>query len=133
MFDLPRETHCYLIEAVSDQHHAKTILAKRFINFIASIRSSKKQALKDLLKVVEYDTLSVTGRNLRIILQQTHVQDVRSLRPGDVSFKYRDVPENEQYRVGFIKELVDIKNSQLEVQGFNDEELDDILQHLCVS
>ena len=95
MFDLPRETHCYLIEAVSDQHHAKTILAKRFINFIAAIRFSKKQAPKDLLKVVEYDTLSVTGRNLRIILQQTHVQDVRSLRPGDVSFKYGDVPENE--------------------------------------
>ena len=135
MFNLPRETHCYLIEPISGQDHAKTILARRFLSFIQTIRSSKKQALKNLLQVVELDTRSVTGRNLRTILLENSVQDIRSLTPEHVTAKYRDMPMpmNEQYRVDFIREMVDVKNNELEVQGFTDDELDDILQHLCVS
>ena len=133
MFDLPRETHCYLIEAVSDQHHVKPILARRFLNFVNAIRTSTKHALRSLLKVVEYDTISVTGRNLRSILLQTEAQDVRKLKACDYKIKYRNVPRNEEFRVGFIKELIDVKNNQLDVHGFNNDELDEILQHLCVS
>ena len=80
MFNLPRETHCYLIEEVSEQLHVKTILARRFLNFIQAVRSSKKKALRDLLKVVELDTQSVTGRNLINILIQTNIHDVRKLK-----------------------------------------------------
>jgi hypothetical protein len=133
MFNLPRETHCYLIEEISDQDHIQTLLAKRFLNFINSIRKSKKHALRNLLRVIEYDTLSVTGRNLRTILLQTDVQDVRNLKPSDVKKKYRILPENEKFRVGFIKEIVDVRNNQLEVEGFDDDEIEAILQHLCVS
>ena len=133
MFNLPRETHCYLIEELSDQEHVQTLLAKRFLNFINSIRKSKKLALRSLLRVIEYDTLSVTGRNLTQIMLQTDVQDVKMLKPSDVKKKYRILPENEKYRVGFIKEIVDVKNNQLDVEGFDDEELEAILQHLCVS
>ena len=133
MFSLPRETHCYLIEEVSDQVHIKTLMAKRFLNFINSIRKSRKYALRSLLRVIEFDTLSVTGRNLRQIMLQTDVQDVKMLKPIDVKTKYRNVPENEKYRVGFIKEIVDVRNNQLVVEGFGDDELETILQHLCVS
>jgi hypothetical protein len=85
--------------------------------------------------VVEFDTQSVTGRNLRSIFFQTEAQDVRRLKPCDVKAKYRDVSRNDEYRVGFIKEIIDVKNNQLEVNGFNDDELEveEILQHLCVS
>ena len=98
-----------------------------------AIRTSKKHALRSLQKVAEYDTLSVTGSNLRRIMLKTDIQDVRRLKPNDVKVKYRNLPENEKYRVGFIKELIDVKNNQLEVIGFDDEELEAILQHLCVS
>ena len=133
MFDLPRETHCYLIEGVSEQDHVRTLLAKRFLNFIQAVRNSKKQVLRSLLRVVEYDTLSVTGRNLSSILLKTEVHDVRKLKPSDIKEKYRKLPSSEEYRLGFIKELVDVKNNKLEVNGFNDDELEEILQHLCVS
>ena len=45
----------------------------------------------------------------------------------------RDIPECEEFRVGFIKEIIDVKNNNLEVEGFAADELEDILQHLCVS
>ena len=94
MFNLPRETHCYLIEPISGQAHAKTSMARRFLSFIQSIRASKKQALRNLLRVVEFDTRSVTGRNLRTILLETSVLDVRSLKPADVTTRYSDIPMN---------------------------------------
>ena len=64
---------------------------------------------------------------------ETDKHDVRSLQPSDVKAKQRNLPENKQYRVEFIKELIDVRNNQLEVAGFDEEELEAILQHLCVS
>ena len=133
MFNLPWNTHCYLIEPVSNEPHLRTIFAKRFVNFISSIRNSQKGILKAFLKLVEYDTQSVTGRNLREILLKTQVDDVRLLKSSDVKTKYRDIPKQEEYRVDVIKEIVDIKNGQLDIQGFDTNELDQILEYVCVS
>ena len=133
MFNLPWNTHCYLIEPVSNEPHVRTIFEKRFVNFISSVRSSQKGILKAFLKVVEYDTLSVTGRNLRDILLKTKVTDVRLLKSSDVTNKYRDIPKQEEYRVDILKEIVDIKNGQLDLQGFDTNELDQILEYVCVS
>ena len=47
--------------------------------------------------------------------------------------EYRILPENEKYRDGFIKEIVDVRKHQLEVEGFDDDEFEAIFQHLCVS
>ena len=83
--------------------------------------------------MVEYDTRTVTGRNLRNILLRTNQDDVRQLKPSDYIAKYRDIPTEEEYRVAVVKEIVEIKNHQLEVEGFTDYELDCILNHVCVS
>ena len=45
MFGLPMETHCYLVEPVSEQTHARTLMAKRFLNFLQALRSSKKSSI----------------------------------------------------------------------------------------
>ena len=133
MFDLPRETHCYLVEPVSEADHVRILMARRFLNFIKMIRNSKKIALRGLLKYIEHDTRSATGCNLRSILLQTSVQHVRNLKPTDINFKYKNIPDGEEFRAGFVKEIIEVKNNGLEVPGFANDELDDILQHLCVS
>ena len=73
------------------------IMARRFLNFVNAIRTSSKHALRSRLRVVKYDTLSVTGRNLKSILLQTEVQDVRKLKACDYKIKYRNIPRNEKY------------------------------------
>ena len=52
------------------------------------------------------------------------------MKPCDVKARYRDVSRNDEYRVGFINEINDVKNNQLTVNGLNDDELEEILQHL---
>ena len=42
--------------------------------------------------------------------------------------KYYPVPENEKWRQGVISELLD---KQLEVPGFNDNELHEVVSYLC--
>ena len=133
MFDLPMNTHCYLVEPISQTDHVQTLMARRFINFVNTIRKSKKVALKSLLKVVETDTRSVTGHNLRCLLLKSKAEHVQELNPKDESFKYREVPAGEEFRIDFIKEIIEVKNNKSEVPGFTMEELDEILQHLCGS
>ena len=104
-----------------------------FLTFVQAIRRSKKCAIRSLLRVIQYDTMSVTGNNLRGILLKTEVGDIKQLKSSDVIIKYRETPASEQFRVGFIKEIIEVKNNNFEVKDFSAEEIDDILQHLCVS
>ena len=97
MLRLPRETHCYLIEFVSGQHHMRSILASRFLGFIASIRKSKKESLRNLLGTIEYDTRSVTGRNLRRLLLESGENDVENLLPKHGISVFKETPQTEQY------------------------------------
>ena len=50
---------------------------------------------------------------------------------GYVDIPYYDVPEGEAWRIGFVKELLDIKQDG-PLPGWEQEELDSILNYLCI-
>ena len=133
MCGLPMETHCYLVEPVSQQPHARKLMAGRFLNFVQSIRRSKKIAIRNLMEVIECDTKSVTGHNLRSLLLQSNVPEIQKLKASDGKAAYRSMSEEDQFRVGFINEIIDVQNNNLEVAGFTDDELGELLEFLCVS
>ena len=133
MFKLPWQTHCYLVEPVSQQPHARKLMSSRFLSFVQAIRRSKKIAIRKLLKVIEYDTRSVTGHNLRSLLLQSNVPEIQKLKASDGKAAYRSMSEEDQFRVGFINEIIDVQNNNLEVAGFTDDELGELLEFLCVS
>ena len=109
MFDLPINTHCPLVETISQTDHVKTLMASRFINFVNIIRKSKKFAFKSLLKVVESDTRSLTVLILRCFLLKSKAEHVQELNPKNDCFKYREVPAGEEFRIDFIKEIIEVK------------------------
>ena len=44
---------------------------------------------------------------------------IADLTPEDAdSIKYREVPEKELWRIGFLKELIELKDGDLQVSGF---------------
>ena len=59
--------------------------------------------------------------------------DIRNMKLKDVEVSYFGVPESVEYRIEFIMELIEVKNNEMEVVGFDIQELDDILSYLCVS
>ena len=134
MYGLPRETHTYFVEAISERPHLKTILIKRFMNFIHHIEKSKKIALKKMLNVIKYDTQSVTGKNLREIMLLVDKCEVSDVTPDDLlKIKYKSIPENEEWRIPLLNELIEVKMDKYQVKGFSEDEIQHILNNICIS
>ena len=134
MYDLPVQTHRYLVEPVSEQIHLKKLLIKRFLSFLRQIEKSKKLAPKFLLNTILKDTRSVTRRNVRRILALTNKSKVEDITTNDIdNIVYEEMPEGNEWRIDLIKEVTDIKFGQLELDGFKHEECEEILKFACVS
>ena len=134
MLDLPFDTHKCLIEPLSETIHLRKILIKRFISFLRQIESSEKVAAKDLLNVICDDTQSTTGNNLRLILRCLDRQKLSDVQSNDIDkIWYFDMPDDEKWKVTMIKEIIELKMNELEVEGFSEVEVADIMKHLCSS
>ena len=134
MYDLPYQTHRYLVEPVSGQLHLKKLLIKRFLSFLKQIRKSTKILPAQLLNTIQFDTRSVTGGNIRRILlltQKSKVEDVTSVDIENI--EYAEISDEKMWRVNLIKEINNKKFNQLEINGFSEEECEEILQYACVS
>ena len=134
MFDLPYNTHRYLVEPVSGQLHLKKILIKRFLSFIRQVNRSSKILPKQLLHFIQNDTRSITGSNIRRILLLTKRTEIDDITVEDIEdIEYAELSEENCWRVNLINEITDIKFGQLEVNGFSQEEYEEILQFACTS
>ena len=134
MFSLPRDTHRFLIEPISGCFHLKKILLCRFLSFLNQARNSGKIVPKELLKVIQYDTKSVTGNNIRNILRLTGKIEIQDVKKQDIfNIEYFAVPEGEKWRIDLIKEIIEIQNSVYEVHDFSTDQMNDMLVYACSS
>ena len=93
MYDLPYNTHRYLVEPVSGQLHLKKMLIKRFLSFIQQIYRSRKILPKQLLQFIQNDTRSITGSNIRRILLLTNRAKVEDITVEDIeNIQYAELP-----------------------------------------
>ena len=106
---------------------------RRYLSFIEKIKKSSKVALNQLLEMVMRDVRMTTGANLRFIMIQTGMNRVEDLKAGKVDFEYHKVEKTDEWKIGFVKELVNVKQEELNVAGMDLEELDEILEYLCTS
>ena len=134
IFDLPLQTHRYLIEPVSEHVHLKKLLLKRFISFLQQIKKSNKMVPKMLLKCVKNDTRSITGSNIRKLMILTKKDSIESISAKDIeNIEFEEISNDDLWRVEVIKELTDVKFGQLNVDGFSDDECNEILHYVCTS
>ena len=134
MFDLPLQTHRNLIEPVSGMKHLKFLLMKRFVSFLNQIEKSTKYAPKQLLEIIKRDTRSVTGSNLRNIMLLTEKDTIEEINGSEIDkLKYHELNDEETWKVDMILELTDVKFKQATIEGFTDDELEEILEFVCTS
>ena len=132
MLKIPRETHYYLIEPLSGQFHMRSLVTSRFLGFISRIRKSKKDSLRSMLKTIEYDTRSVTGRNLRKILLQADEYDIKNLTPKHGFREYKKTCEGAEYRADFINNLLELREN-LQYTDLSLNEIENTISFLCIS
>ena len=99
LFRLPRTTHRYLIEPLSERPHIMISIWERFHKFFSSIESSKKFTLRHIYHLIKNDCRTTTGKNIRNIMLKTNAGTA----------PYYVIPDGEIWRVPLIRELLDIQ------------------------
>jgi hypothetical protein len=132
MYDLPYATHRFFVESVSGQIHLKNILMKRFLGFLSQIEKSSKKLPLKLLNVVKHDARSTTGSNLRNIMLILDKVNTRDISVKDIeNFEYAAVKPEDQWKVNMVEEIIEARESQVNIENFEMDELDEILEYLC--
>ena len=122
VFKVPNTTHRYLIEPLSSAIHLKTIIFERYLGFIHSILNSSKKCLSSLGLKMLSDHGSVTKQNLILISNESSIENVLEISPSSVvsSLLYYPTPPGEEWRVGFLKELLELRKHTLELDWEQD-------------
>ena len=106
-------------------------LVRRYLSFIDQIKKSKKLALRQLIDIAQSDVRTTTGGNLRFIMILTEKNRIEDLKAGNVDFAYHTATEDDEWKINFVKELIDVRNDHLDVAGMDSDELEEILEYLC--
>ena len=137
VWSLPNTTHRYFLEDISETPHLKASLYQRYLVFVKSITDSKKVFLSSLAKRVYHDQGSITRHNLNSIEKDSGCTDLLSYSPKYISSKvrYAPVPETEEWRVSFLKELISLRNNDmvLEDSQFTQNEIQDLISMVATS
>ena len=129
---VPYTTQRYLIESISGCLHPKVLLACRYSTFVKSLLSSSKYPVRVMASLCTTDQRTIVGRTLSKIRKECKVdmEDVGNLNPKLIksNMQYYPVPEEEEWRVGCLTELL---NDDLEVPGFTENEIKEFVTYIC--
>ena len=131
MNDVPFATHRFLIEPISGTPHMSRTPVRRYLTFIEKIQISKILALRHLLDIAQSDVRTTTGANLRFIMLLTEKNRIGDLKAGNVDFEYHTINEADEWKIDFVKELIDVKNDNLNVAGMDFDEIEEISCNSC--
>ena len=123
VFNLPYQTHRYLLEPFSGFKHLFSLLTNRFLKFYETLYYSDKAIIQNLRFFQENDCRSTFTINIRNICRRNNVDNIFDCEKNGV--KYFPIDENEIWRVNFLKDLLDSNDFLTE------NELKDIINHVA--
>ena len=134
IYNLDRKTHTFLIEPVSNTSHLKIKLMSRFISFYKSLQTSEKFIVRFITALEAEDMRSTLGRNLNEIsrLCGVHKDDLTPAKVKGVC-SYKSLSDEEMWKLNLAEEVLNIKNANLTIHGFEEPEIDQIFHYLCIS
>ena len=135
VFNADRCTHRYLIESISGSLHPKVMLASRYVTFHKSLISSSKLCVRVLARLFEKDQRTVLGRTLDQLCNLCKTPDISHLTSKNVksSMSYFDVPQEEEWRVNIVTELLNVRDHTFTLPGFTHAEIKTMLNFTCTS
>ena len=129
MLSIPRTAHRYLIEPLSEKRHIIKSLRKRFLSFLLKVRLNKKNVLRNILREIEHDCLSTSGKNLRKI--RLHSGNFCDENIDFYKEPYQEVPNDAEWRMPLVNEILAIKAGELVIENLSYNELDCAIESVC--
>ena len=128
-FELPMDTHRYIVEHLTNGKHIRHIILKRFQNFHAQLKACNKEEVHQLVRLQECDDRSVFGRNCRYIKERLGVQRIEDAHID--SIPSYPIPEDSAWKTIVITDLIDLKRGLLHIGEFTAQEASRLLNNLC--
>jgi hypothetical protein len=83
--------------------------------------------------VVKKDVQSITGSNIKKILISLKKEDIGQVAPSDaLTIKYNPVTEENEWRIKLLKELIEIRHGQLNVD-LTAEKIEEMIIDICTT
>ena len=134
VFNLPWTTHRYWIETISDYPHPKTVLSGRYVKFVKSLTTSNKCAVRYLSALCQDDRRTLLGRTLcKIGLDCGVAPSDLSANLVKSSLQYFPVPDDQQWRVPLLLELLDARSDKMTIENLTSNQISDIIDNICTS
>ena len=138
MFDLPRETHSWIIEEISGGKHFRQMIYSRFVKYLSVLKKNKRLSLRTIFNIVSGDVRTSAGSNVRKILLDTGL-DPRSVSSHQLS-GWRVHQPADNWSVPLLASLLELRNKNCEVnfdiedeaQALNDQEIDFMIEAVCM-
>ena len=84
-----------------------------------------------MLLIVKADCRSTTGNNLRRLMLQVNKTNLDVVTKKDLDTQvYDNAPDCDKWKVELAKEILQVKNKQLELHSLTYKEMDDILESI---
>ena len=128
VFNLPRRSHRYLIEPMSESPHVLTLLTNRFLKFYNSLYCSPKKVISNLRKLQEVDCRSTFGNNINRICRLNNTLDISQCSKNSV--KYFPINKNDIWRVNILKELIRYDQKH-PIQDFSENDIQFIIENVA--
>lgn len=134
MQNLLLQSRRYFIEPLGGKH-LKSMLYSRFLKFINYIKYGNKIEAKLLLQIIQNNTETITGRNIKKMAIESEKSNIKN---ADYKIfkdlKFCEMSENDEWNVGLINEMTDIKQGKVFLDFSNEESMenDEILFFLAL-
>ena len=105
----------------------------RLVTFHKGFINSPKFTVRFLARLAEKDLRTVLGKTLNYLLDECGCTRLEDLSPGIIkkNLVYRRASPEKTWQVAFAQELLSIRKKDVTVEGFSDDEINDIFNYIC--
>ena len=122
LFDLPRETHCWIVEELSGGKHFLQMIYSRFRKYLTVLKLNKRPFIRTLYDIVSGDARSPTGSNVRKVLLDSGL-DPRVVSKHKFS-SWRVYPPADGWTVPLLTSLLELRSENWQVNFDMEEEME---------
>ena len=131
---IDRRSHRFLLEDLTGQVHPKVMLASRLVGFYNTQLDSKKFKMRFLVRLAASDMRTVLGRTLdKISVECNCSLEFLTKNLVKKRLKYATVSSDETWRTQIVKELYSARKDDHLIPGFSLDEINSMLNYICVS
>ena len=130
-YNLPYDTHRYILQDLVDAPHLRTALLSRFIKFYRTIRDCPKFEVRHLFEIQRNDIRSIFGRNCYNLCQEFNKENVGSIVKSDIVMPIK-TPEHDSWRHNFLLDLLSMRDGKNETD-LSTIEIKNLIDHVCTS